>query len=148
MKQACVDDRMVYIDVYDPLEQDADFEHMIRGRNLFVFVYSITNQYTFEEIEILIEKVYTTKEEQSWFGVVCGNKCDLEDQRQISKQQGQEFVNKHQNLKFYETSAKYKINNVELFYDCVRWYFYARDLYKQMKQREQKEKGLKRCMIL
>eukprot|EP01084_Bolivina_argentea_P000018 39_1 len=97
MKQACVDDRMVYIDVYDPLEQDADFEHMIdrsiRGRNLFVFVYSITNQYTFEEIEILIEKVYTTKEEQSWFGVVCGNKCDLEDQRQISKQQGQEFVN-------------------------------------------------------
>ena len=38
-----------------------------------------------------------------------GNKVDLEDERVITKNEGQEFAKKH-NCKFFETSAKMRIN--------------------------------------
>ena len=120
----------------------------MREVNLFVFVYSITNRYTFEEIEILIERVLKVKEDMVWFGVIAGNKCDLKSSRQVSTKEGVNLALKHSNLRFYETSAKNKINNDEIFYECVRWYFYACDLYTKMTTHRQGTTRQCDCAIL
>ena len=150
-KSVVVDNRPVVLDIYDPSGQDeysACTDIWMRELNLFVFVYSVTNRYTFEEIEILIERVQRVKEDIAWFGVIVGNKCDLESERQVSMEEGVNLALDHSNVKFYETSAKNKINNVEIFYECVRWYFYASDLYTKMTTDETETLKQCNCAIL
>lgn len=45
--------------------------------------------------------------------ILVGNKCDLEDERVVGKDQGQS-LSKHFNCEFLETSAKAKINVTEV----------------------------------
>uniref|UniRef100_A0A6B2LX63 Uncharacterized protein n=1 Tax=Arcella intermedia TaxID=1963864 RepID=A0A6B2LX63_9EUKA len=51
--------------------------------------------------------------------VLCGNKCDLEPQRQVTKVEA-ETVAKNWAVPFYETSALARINVEEAFYALVR----------------------------
>ena len=51
--------------------------------------------------------------------MIVGNKCDLEDERVVSKDQGQHLA-KQFNCAFMEASAKVKINVPEIFYNLVR----------------------------
>jgi len=52
--------------------------------------------------------------------VLVGNKCDLEDERVVGKDQGQNLAKQFGNCTFLETSAKLKVNVNELFHDLVR----------------------------
>ena len=50
-----------------------------------------------------------------------GNKCDLEDQRQVQNSEGAGLAKEWgDNSTFFETSAKEKINHEECFYAAVR----------------------------
>jgi GTPase SAR1 family protein len=51
--------------------------------------------------------------------VLVGNKCDMEDKRQVSYDQGKKLADEW-GCPFLETSAKTKINNEECFYQVVR----------------------------
>lgn len=51
--------------------------------------------------------------------ILVGNKCDLEDERVVGKDQGQNLARQF-NSAFLETSAKAKVNVHEVFYDLVR----------------------------
>ena len=51
--------------------------------------------------------------------ILVGNKCDLEDERVVGKDQGATAAKKFQCV-FLESSAKAKINVNEIFYDLVR----------------------------
>lgn len=42
--------------------------------------------------------------------ILVGNKCDLEDERVVGKEQGQNLARQWSNCAFLETSAKSKIN--------------------------------------
>ncbi|XP_077883144.1 ras-related protein Rap-1A isoform X4 [Ictidomys tridecemlineatus] len=52
--------------------------------------------------------------------ILVGNKCDLEDERVVGKEQGQNLARQWCNCAFLESSAKSKINVNEIFYDLVR----------------------------
>ena len=52
--------------------------------------------------------------------VLVGNKCDLEDDRVVSKQDGQSLANVWGGCTMMECSARKKINVDEVFYDLVR----------------------------
>lgn len=51
--------------------------------------------------------------------VLVGNKCDLEDKRKVSLQEGQELA-KHYNIPYLETSAKSNICVEESFSTMAR----------------------------
>lgn len=51
--------------------------------------------------------------------ILVGNKCDLEDERVVGKDQGLNLA-KNFMCAFLESSAKAKINVNEIFYDLVR----------------------------
>lgn len=85
----------------------------------FLLVYSITAQSTFNDLQDLREQILRVKDMDEVPMILVGNKCDLEDERVVGKDQGQNLA-KNWNCTFLETSAKSKINVTEIFHDLVR----------------------------
>ena len=67
-------------------------------------VYDITQRNSFENIKSWIEDC-KKQSPKTVFLILIGNKKDLEDKRQISYDEGEEFARKN-NMLFFETSAK------------------------------------------
>ena len=98
----------------------------------FVLVYSITAQSTFNDLQVssvsktkvlnwsllqdLREQILRVKDTDDVPMVLVGNKCDLEDERVVGKDQGLNLARQFSNCSFMETSAKAKIgvNDVSL----------------------------------
>eukprot|EP00999_Lentomonas_sp_LEN2_P001095 NODE_2100_length_654_cov_4.316888_g2050_i0.p1 GENE.NODE_2100_length_654_cov_4.316888_g2050_i0~~NODE_2100_length_654_cov_4.316888_g2050_i0.p1 ORF type:complete len:184 (-),score=47.43 NODE_2100_length_654_cov_4.316888_g2050_i0:10-561(-) len=86
----------------------------------FVLVYSITSQSTFNDLADLREQILRVKDADKVPMVLAGNKCDLEDDRMVGKDQGTNLANQWAGVTFMETSARKKINVDEVFFDLVR----------------------------
>lgn len=52
--------------------------------------------------------------------ILVGNKCDLEDERVVGKEQGQNLARQWNHCAFLESSAKSKINVLDVSY-IVYW---------------------------
>jgi GTPase SAR1 family protein len=52
--------------------------------------------------------------------VLVGNKCDLEEDRAVTREMGSGLAAQWGNTSFMETSARKKINVDEVFYDLVK----------------------------
>ena len=78
-----------------------------------IVVYDISRRETFENVIKWIEdcKHYSSK---SILIILVGNKCDLEEERQVMKEEGDELADKY-GLIFFETSAKDGTNVKEIF---------------------------------
>jgi len=85
----------------------------------FVLVYSIIAQSTFNDLPDLREQILRVKDKDEVPMVLVGNKCDLQDQRVITTEQGQELARKF-GCSFLEASAKKRINVDEIFHDLIR----------------------------
>eukprot|EP01097_Dermamoeba_algensis_P008438 TRINITY_DN5637_c0_g1_i1.p1 TRINITY_DN5637_c0_g1~~TRINITY_DN5637_c0_g1_i1.p1 ORF type:complete len:187 (+),score=54.22 TRINITY_DN5637_c0_g1_i1:139-699(+) len=86
----------------------------------FILVYSIIAQSTFNDLQDIRDQIVRVKDREDFPCVLVGNKCDLEDQRVVSKQDAQGLATKFNNCHFMEASAKASINVKEVFYDLVR----------------------------
>ena len=88
-----------------------------RGSHGCFIVYDITNEISFEHVDRWYE---TTKREstQDISIVLVGNKCDLENERKISKEKGEEKA-KTLNCPFFETSALSKIKIEDIFTEMI-----------------------------
>lgn len=86
----------------------------------FVLVYSITSQATFNDLAELREQILRVKDTDKVPMVLVGNKCDLEDDRTVGKEQGSRLADQWGGVTFLETSARKKINVDEVFFDLVR----------------------------
>ncbi|KAA0713966.1 Leiomodin-1 Smooth muscle leiomodin [Triplophysa tibetana] len=76
----------------------------------FALVYSITAQSTFNDLQDLREQILRVKDTEDVPMILVGNKCDLEDERVVGKEQGQNLARQWCNCAFLESSAKSKIN--------------------------------------
>jgi len=85
----------------------------------FALVYSIIAQSTFNDLPDLREQILRVKDCDNVPMVLVGNKCDLQDQRVITTEQGEALAKKFQ-CTFMESSAKNKINVENIFHDLVR----------------------------
>jgi Ras-related protein Rab-1A len=68
-----------------------------------------------------------------------GNKCDLENKRKVSSDEGKDIARQY-NIPFFETSAKDTINIEELFLDTTRIFI---DRQKSNNVRRDSKKNLK-----
>jgi GTPase SAR1 family protein len=74
--------------------------------------------------------------------VLVGNKCDLQDQRVITTEQGEEAARKF-GCAFLEASAKTRINIDNIFFDLIR------QINKVDPPKDKKKGGKsKKCLIL
>jgi len=86
----------------------------------FVLVYSIIAQSTFNDLPDLREQILRVKDTDMVPMVLVGNKCDLEDQRVISQQQGADLARQFGNCTFIESSAKTKVNVQNIFFNLIK----------------------------
>jgi GTPase KRas protein len=61
-------------------------EQYMRTGEGFLLVYSITSRQSFEEIMTFQQQILRVKDKDYFPIIVVGNKCDLEGERQVSKQ--------------------------------------------------------------
>lgn len=107
----------------------------------FLLVYSITAQATFNDLQDLREQILRVKDTEDVPMILVGNKCDLEDERVVGKDQGSN-LSRSWNCAFLETSAKSKINVNEIFYDLVR------QINRKNPDPRSKKKKKSKCSIL
>eukprot|EP00092_Neocalanus_flemingeri_P009288 GFUD01009994.1.p1 GENE.GFUD01009994.1~~GFUD01009994.1.p1 ORF type:complete len:194 (+),score=67.01 GFUD01009994.1:53-634(+) len=122
-KQVEVDGQQCMLEILDT----AGTEQFTAMRDLymkngqgFVLAYSITAQSTFNDLSDLREQILRVKDTDDVPMVLVGNKCDLEDERVVGKDQGLNMARQFSNCAFMETSAKAKIGVSDVFFDLVR----------------------------
>eukprot|EP00033_Pygsuia_biforma_P000192 GCRY01000242.1.p1 GENE.GCRY01000242.1~~GCRY01000242.1.p1 ORF type:complete len:187 (+),score=44.17 GCRY01000242.1:127-687(+) len=122
-KQVEVDSQQCMLEILDT----AGTEQFTAMRDLymkngqgFVLVYSITAQSTFNELTDLRDQILRVKDTDSVPMVLVGNKCDLESERVVSKDQGEKLAMTFGNCAFLESSAKTKHHVHDIFFNLVR----------------------------
>jgi small GTP-binding protein len=129
----------IFIDKYDPTIEDSYRKHtVINGkaqlveildtagteqftvmRDLYIknadgiiLVYSITSRETIRELDNIYDQINMIN--PSIPLMLCGNKCDLEDDRVVETMEGQEYANEY-GADFMETSSALPLNVEEVF---------------------------------
>jgi len=77
------------LDVLDTAGQEeysAMREQYMRTGEGFLLVYSITSRQSFEEITTFQQQILRVKDKDYFPMVVVGNKCDLEGEREVTRQ--------------------------------------------------------------
>lgn len=121
-KPCNIDDEQVLLDILDTAGQEeysAMREQYMRTGEGFLLVYSIDSKSSLDELQNFYEQIQRVKESDNVPVLVVGNKCDLENERQVSFEEGKTLADSF-GCKFLETSAKQRINVEEAFYDLVR----------------------------
>jgi len=122
-KTVSVDDFPCMLDILDTAGQeeysvmrDGYFRH---GEGFFL-VYSVTSRASFQEVIKLRAQIMRVKEDSGKIPIILvGNKCDLEDNRQVLKNEGEDLARSWK-VPFFETSAKMRINVENSFCELVR----------------------------
>ena len=102
----------------------------------FILVYSIVSNNTFESLSEIRDLIMRVKDIDDFPCILVGNKCDLEDERTVTKTEPQELAKKW-GCPFIETSAKENINVKEVFEDLIKQVL----LNFEKNPKKQKEKG-------
>lgn len=82
-----------------------------------IISYDVTDEKSFKSIENWVESI-KQHADQSAPRILVGNKIDLTDNRQVSREQG-ELLAKQYGIGFYETSAKMNLGLQEAFEDVI-----------------------------
>ena len=88
-----------------------------KGSHGCFIVYDITSESSFENVEKWYEQAQKDASKEVSI-ILVGNKCDLENERKVSKEKGEEKA-KSLNAPFFETSALSKINIDDIFKEMI-----------------------------
>merc|ERR1712072_781581 len=94
-KQVSIDDETCLLDILDTAGQEeysAMRDQYMRTGEGFLCVYAITSRSSFEEIDVFREQILRVKDEDDVPMVLVGNKCDLQEERQVTSAEGQELA--------------------------------------------------------
>ena len=112
------------LDILDTAGQD-DYKTMMEDwidfATYFLLVYSIEDKESFEQVKKNYEKIVNKKGKKFFGVVIVGNKCDLEENRQIKKEDVEIYANNIK-VEVIETSALNNINVKEAFLRLVQIY--------------------------
>ena len=84
-----IDDEVALLDVLDTAGQEeysAMREQYMRTGEGFLLVYSITSRQSFEEILTFQQQILRVKDRDYFPIIIVGNKCDLDSEREVSRQ--------------------------------------------------------------
>merc|ERR1711916_23072 len=94
-----------------------------RGADICLLVYSIDDEHSFANLSHWRDEFihYADCESPESFPfVVLGNKCDLEDSREVSREEAQAWCDANGALQLFETSAKEAVNVDTAFITAAR----------------------------
>jgi len=116
-KNVQIDNQDIHLLLYDTAGQEK-FRSLIpmytRDSNIILLVYEINNKESFTHLPDWLNDLTNVNKDDVIFALV-GNKNDLEEQRQVSPEEGKKFAEDHGFL-FQEVSAKTGDGFSDLFY--------------------------------
>ncbi len=106
-KQLNINGKKINVEIWDTAGQER-FRNIAKtyfqSSDGFLLVYDITSKDSFNKLNDWYDQIKLSAPENSKC-IIAGNKSDLEEKRQVKKEEGEKFASDN-NLKFYETSAK------------------------------------------
>ncbi|KAJ5069468.1 ras-like protein [Anaeramoeba ignava] len=148
-KEIEIDKKKIIIEIFDTTDQE-EFTYWTTSRKMqlcdgFIFIYSITSRRSFDEISILIENVLRVKDTDSVPIFIVGNKIDLEDQRQVRKEEAETFCIER-NLPFMELDC-HNYEQVESVVIQLSKLMKNWDHYIETEKRKKKKKWLRKLLV-
>ena len=86
----------------------------------FLLVFSITNMNSLHELTELRDMIVRIKDDENVPLVIVGNKSDLEEAREVSRQRVFQLAQQWGGAPYFETSARRRINVDDIFVDVCR----------------------------
>jgi len=99
-------------------------DQYMRANEGFVLVYDITNKNSLLQLKEFVTKIFQIKDSENVPIVFVGNKCDLEAQRKVSKEEAKTVAQNELGVKnpiIFEASAKKRVNVDESFIELVKF---------------------------
>eukprot|EP01091_Cochliopodium_minus_P005356 TRINITY_DN152_c0_g1_i1.p1 TRINITY_DN152_c0_g1~~TRINITY_DN152_c0_g1_i1.p1 ORF type:complete len:162 (-),score=58.85 TRINITY_DN152_c0_g1_i1:81-566(-) len=121
-KQVSIDDEICLLDLLDTAGQEeysAMRDQYMQGGEGFLIVYAINSRDSFDEVTGFRDQILRVKDADEVPMVLIGNKCDLENEREVSRTEGEDLA-KSFNVPFFESSAFTNINVEESFFELAR----------------------------
>uniref|UniRef100_A0A8C9Q147 RAS related 2 n=1 Tax=Spermophilus dauricus TaxID=99837 RepID=A0A8C9Q147_SPEDA len=121
-KQCVIDDRAARLDILDTAGQEefgAMREQYMRTGGGFLLVFSVTDRGSFEEIYKFQRQILRVKDRDEFPMILIGNKADLDHQRQVTQEEGQQLA-RQLKVTYMEASAKIRMNVDQAFHELVR----------------------------
>merc|ERR1712000_163737 len=116
-KQVEIDGEVTLLEIFDTAGQEE--LSALRVAEGFLVVFSLTEATSFKQVEGLHGQICRAKDSDKVPIVIVGNKSDLTELRAVSEAEIQALTSRL-NVKFFEASAKKKINVEESFFELVR----------------------------
>ncbi|XP_036336507.1 ras-like protein 2 [Rhagoletis pomonella] len=121
-KQCVIDDVPAKLDILDTAGQEefsAMREQYMRSGEGFLLVYALNDHSSFDEIPKFQKQILRVKDRDEFPMLMVGNKCDLEQQRQVSLDEAQ-TISRNLLIPYIECSAKLRVNVDQAFHELVR----------------------------
>ena len=121
LKNIEIDNKKIKLQIWDTAGQErfrTITTSYYKGAHAIVIVFDITDKDSFEHVKIWMQDIDKFAK-QGVMRILVGNKCDLEHQRAVTKNEGNEMALKY-GIKYLETSVKDTINIENLFVDTAK----------------------------
>ena len=116
VKSLEIENKSIKLQIWDTAGQER-FRNVIssyfKGAHGILLIFDITSRDSFKELENWLVEVEKNASTQI-LKILIGNKCDLEEEREISKDEGEAFAMRN-GMQYIETSAKINTNVNEAF---------------------------------
>ena len=117
-----INDILIKLQIWDTCGQElyrSLVSNFYRNSSLGIIVYAINSRQSFEDIEQWLKELKTYSNPDIKVFLI-GNKVDLENERVISKNEGETFANDNNFFLFMETSAKTGFNAQNIFIEAAK----------------------------
>ncbi len=117
-----IDRKIIKLQIWDTCGQElyrSLITNFYRNSSLAIMVYAINSKETFEDIEMWLRELRTHSNPNAKIFLI-GNKLDLENERQVPREKGEEFSKNNNFNLFLESSAKTGINTKSLFIKAAK----------------------------
>ena len=112
-----INDKIIKLQIWDTCGQElyrSLITNFYRNSSLAIMVYAINSKESFTNIEMWLRELRTHSNPDAKVFLI-GNKIDLESEREITKEQGEQFCKDNKLNGFLEASAKTGINAQRIF---------------------------------
>ena len=116
-----INQKIVKLQIWDTCGQElyrSLITNFYRNSSLAILVYAINNEDSFKDIDVWLKELRTHASPDVKL-ILIGNKIDLENERKVPKEAGEEYAKNNNINKFVESSAKEGINTQSTFIEIA-----------------------------
>ena len=117
-----IEEKIIKLQLWDTCGQEiyrSLISNFYRNSSLAIMVYSVTNKASFENIDLWYKELKNNANPNINVFLI-GNKIDLEEQRQVTKEDGENYLQQFGFNKFVESSAKSGFNAQNIFIEAAK----------------------------